>query len=879
MIKTDSETIRSMFIEYFKSKGHVYIPGASVLNDKDPSLLFTNAGMNQFKDIFLGLRNINSPRITNSQICLRISGKHNDLNDVGKDTYHHTLFEMLGNWSMNDYFKPEAIQYAWELLTEVYQIPKDILYVTVFQGDQNDNLNEDREAYNIWLKYVNESHIVYGNKHDNFWEMGNTGPCGPCTEIHIDLRSQEDKNKIPGRDLVNKDNPEVIEIWNIVFMQYERLTDGSLKRLGKQYVDTGMGFERLVMVLQNEKSTYDTDIFQPYFLYMHNRWHKRYGEDNKNVDIALRVIVDHIRTITISILDGVTPSNTLAGYVIRRVLRRAVRYGYSSLDIKEPFLYEMVEIVVEQYKSIKNIDLNSINEVKRIIFDEEELFLKTLQNGLQKIEDIINDCKRTNKNIIDGNTVFMLYDTFGFPNDLTRDILLEHNITFDDQQYQKALNEQRERSRKNSQMINKDEEDWIIISSESQSFIGYTTLTTTTTILRYREDSKKDHFQIVLKNSPFYGESGGQVGDIGKIIVDNEGIDVVNTKKLFNMITIITNKLPKNLQGEIVAQVDPLYRQRVSANHSATHLLQATLRNMYGNQLEQKGSFVSADKLRFDFNHNEKISKEDIIKIENTINTKIFENIATFVNENITIEEAKEQGAMAIFVDKYSDKIRMINLCDGFSKELCCGTHVKKSSDIGLFKIISESSIAAGVRRIEAITGWNIMDYIRQIQQEKMDIETMLCSHNVMEEITKILINKEKLNVTIELFNQDEIHRITKTILDNEKSYNDYNVSINTIDPVNDDNIECSILKLVNDADKSLIIIIHDSKKMNYYIGVSKDNQMKITANGIVNHMKTNFHGKGGGNTSYSRFINCNNELQDDNQLISFITNLLSTLK
>ena len=878
MIKADSETIRSMFIEYFKNKGHFYIPGSPVLNDKDPSLLFTNAGMNQFKDIFLGLRISDYPRVTNSQLCLRISGKHNDLDDVGKDTYHHTLFEMLGNWSMNDYFKPEAIQYAWELLTEVYQIPKDILYVTVFQGDNDDNLNEDTETYNIWLKYVDESHIVYGNKHDNFWEMGNTGPCGPCTEIHIDLRSQDDKNKIPGKDLVNKDNPEVIEIWNIVFIQYERLTDGSLKRLGKQYVDTGMGFERLVMVLQNEKSTYDTDIFQPYFFHMYNCWNKRYGEGDKNVDIALRVIVDHIRTITISILDGVIPSNTLSGYVIRRVLRRAVRYGYSFLNINKPFLYEMVTIVIEQYKSIKDIDLNNINEVKRIIFDEEELFLKTLQNGLQKIDDIINECKKTNKTTVDGNIVFMLYDTFGFPNDLTRDILLEHNITFDDKQYQKALNEQKERSRKNSQMINKDEEDWNIISSEPQSFIGYTTLTTTTVILRYREDSKKNHFQIVLKNTPFYGESGGQVGDIGKIMVNDEEINVVNTKKIFNMITIITDKLPNNLQGNIIAQVDPLYRQRVSANHSATHLLQATLRKMYGNHLEQKGSFVSADKLRFDFNHNEKISKEDIIKIENTINMKIFENIATFVNENITIDEAREQGVMAIFSDKYSNNLRMINLCDGFSKELCCGTHVKKSSDIGLFKIISENSISAGIRRIEAITGWGIMDYIRQIQQEKTDIEIMLSSHNVIEEITKILINKEKLAVTIELFNKDEINRIITKILDNTQKFVDYNVSISTIDAINEHNIECGIFK-INDSNKSLITIIHDSKMTNYYIGVSKDNQMKITANGIVLHMKNRFNGKGGGNTNYAKFINCDNNLQNDNQLNEFIKELLLTLK
>lgn len=691
--------IRKLFLDFFQENRHKYAKPSPLVNKTDPTLMFTNAGMNQFKNIFLGNQDIIEKRLVNSQLCLRVSGKHNDLDEVGIDTYHHTLFEMLGNWSMNDYFKEEAIFLAWKLLTEVYKIDKNRLYVTVFEGDKNDNLQKDEEAYKIWSKFVSHERIILGNKHDNFWEMGETGPCGPCTEIHIDVRNDEEREKINGESLVNTGHPEVIEIWNIVFIQYERLANRSLKKLEKHFIDTGMGFERLVRVLQNKQSNYDTDIFTPYISAIENLSGLKYKTSEK-IDIAMRVIADHIRAITMTIAEGLIPSNIQEGYVIRRILRRAIRYGYSFLNFQEPFLYKLAKIVFEQFEFLKeNIVLN-ISEVEKIIFKEEESFFKTLKSGIKRLNDIINVAKGKGVKNISGYKVFELYDTYGFPVDLTKIILSENNLHFDNEEFQKALEEQKNRSRNCANII---KGDWIIVNEGKNEFVGYDYLESNSKILKYRQISENDkkYYQIVFAKTPFYGESGGQVGDTGFIITECGDIEVFDTKKEFEDILHCVKTLPKNLNSEVLLRINIERRNKISANHSCTHILQAALRKLFDENIKQCGSHVDENKLRFDFNYENKFSEEDIKNLEEFVNEKLHENLKLIEKRDVDIESAKNENVTALFGNKYGEKVRIIEF-ENFSKELCCGTHVKNSGIIKNFKILKCKNISSGIKRIEA---------------------------------------------------------------------------------------------------------------------------------------------------------------------------------
>ena len=658
--------IRKLFLDFFQENRHKYAKPSPLVNKTDPTLM---------------------------------SGKHNDLDEVGIDTYHHTLFEMLGNWSMNDYFKEEAIFLAWKLLTEVYKIDKDRLYVTVFEGDKNDNLQKDEEAYKIWSKFVSPERIILGNKHDNFWEMGETGPCGPCTEIHIDVRNDEEREKINGKSLVNTGHPEVIEIWNIVFIQYERLADRSLKKLEKHFIDTGMGFERLVRVLQNKKSNYDTDIFTPYISAIENLSGLKY-KTSKKIDIAMRVIADHIRAITMTIAEGLIPSNIQEGYVIRRILRRAVRYGYSFLNFQEPFLYKLTKIVFEQFEFFKNNIVLNISEVEKIIFKEEESFFKTLKSGMKRLNDIIDISKSQKNYNISGYKVFELYDTYGFPSDLTNMILSENKISFNKEEFQKALEEQKNRSRNCANII---KDDWIIVNEGKNEFIGYDYLESTSKILKYREiyENDKKYYQIVFAKTPFYGESGGQVGDTGFIITECEDIEVFDTKKEFEDILHCVKTLPKNLNSEVLLRINIERRNKISANHSCTHILQAALRKLFDENIKQCGSHVDENKLRFDFNYSNKLSEEDIKNLEEFVNEKLHENLKLIEKRDVDIESAKNENVTALFGNKYGEKVRVIEF-DSFSKELCCGTHVKNSGIIKNFKILKCKNISSGIKRIEA---------------------------------------------------------------------------------------------------------------------------------------------------------------------------------
>ena len=690
-----STEIRNKFINYFNQNGHIYKKPSLLVQDNDPTLMFTNAGMNQFKDIFLDKKEITDKRYVNSQVCLRVSGKHNDLDEVGVDNYHHTLFEMLGNWSMNDYFKEEAIKLSWNLLIDEYKLDKDRLYVTVFEGDEKYNIERDNEAIDIWKRYVSEDHILYGNKKDNFWEMGNIGPCGPCTEIHIDLRNDQERSTINGRDLVNKDNPEVMEIWNIVFIQYERLSDGTLKKLDKHFIDTGMGFERLTRILQNKNSNYDTDIFYDYILKLEEISNKKYNTDT-NIDIAFRVIVDHIRAIILTISEGLMPSNIKQGYVIRRILRRASRYGYSFLNLKQPFLYKFVDIVLEKFNFLKdNIKLSN-NEIKDIIFNEEEGFLRTLNTGIKRLDEII---EKSNTKEIDSNYIFELYDTYGFPVDLTNIILKEKNYTFDIEKYNKLMEEQKNRSKQNQINNNVLWNNVKEKKSDRDGFVGYDNYEFSSYIVKYR--FVDDHYEIMFNETPFYGESGGQIGDIGYIIDDNNNeLQVYDTKKLFGEIIHFTKELPKNIEGNFILKIDKTRRDNISKFHTCTHLLHSVLRDKFGENIRQMGSKIYEDKLRFDFNFTRALTKEELQDIEKQINEKINEGIDLIEKRDIDIKEAEKENCIGLFKDKYGDKVRIVQY-GNFSKELCCGTHVKNTKEIGMIKILKCSSVSAGVKRIE----------------------------------------------------------------------------------------------------------------------------------------------------------------------------------
>lgn len=716
-----SSEIRKKYLEFFQSKGHHLVPAAPIVVKGDPTLMFTNAGMNQFKEIFLGNQPVKYPRIADSQHCLRVSGKHNDLEDVGHDTYHHTMFEMLGNWSFGDYFKKEAIDWAWELLTEVYGFDKSRVYASVFGGDASEGLEADEEARAYWQQYLPNDRILNGSKKDNFWEMGDAGPCGPCSELHVDLRTDAERAAVAGRDLVNADHPQVVEIWNLVFIQFNRLQNGKLENLPAKHIDTGMGFERLCMALQGKKATYDTDVFQPLIQKLETLCGKKYSENEKQ-DIAFRVIADHIRAITFIIADGQLPSNNKAGYVCRRILRRAIRYGYTFLGFDAPFLHQLIVLLSAQMGSVFTQLPTQVDFIEKIVKEEELAFLRTLTNGLRRFDQIHEELQIKKETTIPGEVMFELFDTYGFPVDLTALLAKEKGLQVDEAGFDREMAKQKERSRAASAT---ETSDWTFVDDhqEASTFVGYDQLGTVTSIQRYRTVNAKgkDQYQIVLNETPFYAESGGQVGDTGKLTLNEERIQVLNSFKENSLQIIQVDKLPTNIHAPVVAEVDVAKRQATAGNHSATHLLHAALREVLGKHVEQKGSLVNADYLRFDFSHFSKMTDEEIEQVERLANEKIRASIPLDERRNLPIEEAKKLGAMALFGEKYGEFVRVITFDAQYSVELCGGTHVKNTAEISLVKIISESSIATGVRRIEAITGakaWGYMqDQLKQLQQ------------------------------------------------------------------------------------------------------------------------------------------------------------------
>lgn len=769
-----AKEIRDSFKEFFKDKGHVIVPSAPMVIKDDPTLMFTNAGMNQFKDIILGNRLPESRRVADSQKCLRVSGKHNDLEEVGHDTYHHTMFEMLGNWSFGDYFKKEAIDWAWEYLVDVLKLDPDRLYATVFEGYVPEGLERDNEAAAIWERHLPLSHIINGNRHDNFWEMGDTGPCGPCSEIHIDLRSDEERAAVDGATLVNKDNPQVIEIWNLVFMQYNRKADGSLEPLPAKVIDTGMGFERLCMALQGKKSNYDTDVFTPLIDEISRLSGKRYGEDAK-VDVAMRVVADHVRTISFSIADSQLPSNAKAGYVIRRILRRAVRYAYTFLGAREAFLYKLVDTLVAQmgeaYPEIAAQD----GIIKKVIKEEEESFLRTLDNGIKLLDTLMQKAKEEGRESISGKDAFVLYDTYGFPLDLTELILRENNMTLDKDEFDAQMKQQKERAR-NAAAV--ETGDWVVIREGDQEFVGYDMTSTPAKIMRYRKvrQKGKEFYQIILDRTPFYAEMGGQVGDSGTL-TDGEGnvTEIFDTKRENNIGVHLTLKLPVNPEAEFTAAIDEDARRASSANHSATHLLHEALREALGTHVEQKGSYVSPKELRFDFSHFAKLSQEEIRKVEHIVNRRIRMAMPLEEHRNMPIAEARELGAMALFGEKYGDKVRVVKY--GSSIELCGGTHVANTGNIGMVRILSESSIAAGIRRIVAITAEGVENMLDEVQDTMTDISNLLGStSDVRVAIMKAINENAELKHQVEEYVNEKIAALTKSAIESAELRSGVNV-------------------------------------------------------------------------------------------------------
>jgi len=750
-----SQDIRKQFLQFFESKGHLIVPSAPIVLKDDPTLMFNNSGMAQFKEYFLGNATPKSPRIADTQKCLRVSGKHNDLEDVGFDTYHHTMFEMLGNWSFGDYFKKEAINWAWELLTEVYKISKENLYVSVFEGNPDENVPFDQEAWDIWKTLIDEDRIILGNKKDNFWEMGDQGPCGPCSEIHVDIRSAEEKAKVSGKSLVNNDHPQVVEIWNNVFMEFNRKADGSLEKLPAQHVDTGMGFERLCMALQGKTSNYDTDVFTPLIEKVEQITGLKYtsnevkdiSEEQNKTNIAIRVIVDHVRAVAFAIADGQLPSNTGAGYVIRRILRRAIRYGFTFLNTKEPFINKLVEVLANQMGEFFPEIKAQQQLVTNVIREEEASFLRTLDQGLQLLDNVI---AKTKGSEVPGAKAFELYDTYGFPKDLTALILKEKDMSFNEAEFDTSMQEQKSRSRAASEMST---DDWtILVEGNTESFVGYDHTSNDVKITRFRKiDSKKDGvlYQIVLNATPFYPEGGGQVGDKGTLVSANESIEIIDTKKENNLILHFAKRLPENVNASFVANVNTDLRTSTSKNHSATHLMHLALRTILGTHVEQKGSLVNPKHLRFDFSHFSKVTDEEIKQVEDFVNAKIEEQLQLVEHRSIPIQQAMAQGAMALFGEKYGDNVRMIEFGD--SKELCGGIHVKNTGEIWHFKIISEGAVAAGIRRVEAITGDAVKDYFTQ-QETDLDAikETLKNPQDTLKAVVSLQEDNAKLKKQIE---------------------------------------------------------------------------------------------------------------------------------
>lgn len=848
-----SQEIRQQFLKFFESKGHTIVPSAPMVIKNDPTLMFTNAGMNQFKEFFLGNAKPKQTRVVDTQKCLRVSGKHNDLEEVGRDTYHHTMFEMLGNWSFGDYFKKEAISWAWELLTEVYKIPKEHLYVTVFEGSEEEGVPFDQEAYDIWKERIAEDHILLGNKKDNFWEMGDQGPCGPCTEIHVDIRSDEEKAKIAGRDLVNNDHPQVIEIWNNVFMEFNRKADGSLEKLPSKNVDTGMGFERLCMVLQKKQSNYDTDVFTPLIQKVEEITKSKYysgsnvSAEQEQINIAIRVISDHIRAVAFAIADGQLPSNNGAGYVIRRILRRAIRYGFTFLNQKEPFIYKLVETLTKQMGSTFPELEKQAFIIMSVIKEEENSFLRTLEQGLLMLDVMIQNT--TNKQL-SGSKAFELYDTYGFPKDLTALILSEKGLTLDEAGFEENLQKQKERSRAAAQVK---AGDWVVLrDDEEEEFIGYDTLEAVVRLVKYRKvESQKDgtHYQLVFNTTPFYAEGGGQVGDKGTLQSANgELVYILDTKKENNLIIHIAEHLPENLTDPFKAEVHPLSRQLAEANHSATHLLHQALREVLGTHVEQKGSRVSPETLRFDFSHFAKMTDEELSEVERIVNRRIWEKIPLQEHRNIPIQQAIEAGAMALFGEKYGDHVRMIQFGD--SRELCGGTHVKNTGDIWFFKILSEGAVAAGIRRIEAITCGGAVKYF--VEQEKLvdNIKTTL--KNAQDPIKAIVHLQEEnaqLQKELELLKKEQAKNLKVSLKNEFAPINGVQCLIKQLD-LDTATLKDLAFQLGNEVENPFILFgsAYEGKALLLcYIGKELAQAKGLDAGKIVRELGKYIHGGGGG--------------------------------
>ena len=798
-----AKEIRESFKIFFESKGHQVVPSAPMVIKDDPTLMFTNAGMNQFKDIILGNHPAKYKRVADSQKCLRVSGKHNDLEEVGHDTYHHTMFEMLGNWSFGDYFKKEAIEWAWEYLVEVLKLDPNRLYATVFEGNPQENLERDNEAAAIWGQFLPAERIINGNKHDNFWEMGDTGPCGPCSEIHIDLRSDAERAAVSGLTLVNQSHPQVIEIWNLVFMQYNRKADGSLEGLPAKVIDTGMGFERLCMALQQKTSNYDTDVFQPIIKEIAQMAGIQYGDDVQS-DIAMRVIADHIRTISFSITDGQLPSNAKAGYVIRRILRRAVRYGYTFLNQKQAFMYKLLPVLITNMGDAYPELVSQKGLIEKVIKEEEESFLRTLETGIRLLDKTMSDAKAAGQNVINGKDVFTLYDTFGFPLDLTELILRENGMTPDIEEFHAEMQKQKERAR-NAAAV--ETGDWIVLKEGTTTFVGYDYTEYEVSILRYRQVKQKSQtlYQLVLDYTPFYAESGGQVGDTGVIVSEFETLEIIDTKKENNLPVHMAKKLPEQLDAPMMACVDTDKRAACAANHSATHLLDEALREVLGEHVEQKGSLVTPDSLRFDFSHFQKVTDKEIREVEHLVNAKIRQNIPLTEYRNIPIAEAKELGAIALFGEKYGDEVRVIQF--GKSVEFCGGTHVKATGHIGMMKIVSESSVAAGVRRIEAYTGARVEEMLDTIQDTLTDLKALFNNApDLANAIRKYIDENAGLKKQVDEFMKEKEAQIKQTLLKNIQEINGIKV-IKTCMPIPAEAIKNIAFQLRGEITENLFFV------------------------------------------------------------------------
>lgn len=858
--------IRDSYKKFFESKGHVIVPSAPMVIKDDPTLMFTNAGMNQWKDIILGTKDPEPRRRTDSQKCLRVSGKHNDLEEVGHDTYHHTMFEMLGNWSFGDYFKEKAIDYAWEYLVDVLKLNPADLYVTVFEGSPEDGIPRDEEAAKYWAKHLPTDHIIDGNKHDNFWEMGETGPCGPCSEIHVDSRSNEEKAQIPGRDLVNKDNPQVIEIWNIVFMQFQRKSDGSLSPLSMHVIDTGMGFERLVRMLQGKNSNYDTDIFQPTIKEIERLSGKKYGfttpsgengeamTEQEKIDIAMRVIADHMRAVAFSIADSQLPGNAKAGYVIRRILRRAVRYAYTFLDQKEAFIYKLLNTFIHEMGGAYP-ELTAQRElIARVMKEEEDSFLRTLEKGINLLTTEMDELKAQGKTELSGKEAFRLFDTYGFPLDLTELICREHGFGVDEKQFEEEMAQQKARARNAAAVENSD---WVVLREGEQEFVGYDYTEYECHILRYRKVTQKKNtfFELVLDHTPFYGEMGGQVGDQGVLVTEDETIDIVDTKRENNQSIHIVKQLPKNVEADFMACVDTDKRDASAANHTATHLLDYALKQVLGEHCEQKGSYVSPDTLRFDFSHFQKVTDDELRQVERLVNDMIRQDFSCGEYRDTPLEEAKEMGAVALFGEKYGDKVRVIKF--GPSCEFCGGIHATSTGRIGFFKIISESSVAAGVRRIEALTGKRCEETIYLLEDTVRDLKAMFNNAKDLRGVVEKYIQEhDVMKKQMENFRQQTVARLANSLIEGAQTVNGVKV-VKAVLPVEPASAKDIVFKVRAAIPEKLLCVLGSTYENKPLLSIMLSDDMvkdyELNAGKIIREAAKLIKGGGGGQPHYAQ--------------------------